>query len=107
MLVYLMDGSATANVRGVTQIEVAAKTSYLTQSQHTGTGPTSPSTDPAYTAGHPAGWLLVHQCYVTGMTRDHSNTNVYVTGMTLKYQCYVTGVTLKYQCYVTGMTRGQ
>ena len=46
MRVYLRDGSAQTILRAATQIEVADPTFYLTQSQYTDTGPTSPSADP-------------------------------------------------------------
>ena len=47
MLVYLRDGSAqTIFTCCHTEVEVADQTFYLTQSQYTDTGPTSPSTDP-------------------------------------------------------------
>ena len=43
---YLRDGSARAILRAAhTEIEVADPTFYLTQSQYTDTGPTSPSAD--------------------------------------------------------------
>ena len=70
MLVYLRDGSAqTVNFTCChTEIEVVDQTFYLTQSQHTGTGPTSPSTDPTT----PSAWQGSHwsaSFEVTGMTR--------------------------------------
>ena len=43
---YLRDGSAQTILRAATLREVADQTFYLTQSQYTDTGPTSPSTDP-------------------------------------------------------------
>ena len=50
MLVYLRDGCALTIVHAATpshtKTEVADQTFYLTQSQHTDTGSTSPSTDP-------------------------------------------------------------
>ena len=47
MLEYLMDGSARTILRaGHSEIEVADPTFYLTQSQYTDTGLTSPSADP-------------------------------------------------------------
>ena len=47
MIVYLRDGSAqTIFTSCHTEIEVADQTFYLTQSQYTDTGPTSPSADP-------------------------------------------------------------
>ena len=55
-----------------TEIEVADQTFYLTQSQYTDIGPTSPSTDPimpgAWQGGH---WSANFQ--VTGMTRPRKN----------------------------------
>ena len=51
-----------------TEIEAADQTFYLTQSQYTDTGPTSPSDDPIT----PGAWQGSHQSanfYVTGMTR--------------------------------------
>ena len=51
-----------------TDIEVADQTFYLTQSQHTDIGPTSPSADPIT----PGAWQCSHwsaNFYVTGMTR--------------------------------------
>ena len=59
MLVNLRDGSAQIIVNSTccyTEIEVPDQTFYLTQSQYTDTGPTSPSTDPitrgAWQGGH-------------------------------------------------------
>ena len=55
-----------------TEIEVADQTLYLTQSQYTDTGPTSPSTDPIT----PGAWQGSHWCAnfeVTGMTRPRKN----------------------------------
>ena len=47
MLVYLRDGSAQTIVRAATlRLEVADQTLYLTRSQYTDTGPTSPCADP-------------------------------------------------------------
>ena len=47
MLVYFRDESAqTIFTCCYTEIEVADETFYLTQSQYTDTGPTSPSADP-------------------------------------------------------------
>ena len=51
-----------------TEIEVADQTSYLTQSQYTDTGPTSPSTDPV-TPGAWQGSYWSANFEVTGMTR--------------------------------------
>ena len=51
-----------------TEIEVADQTFYLTQSQYTDTGPTSPNTDPIT----PGAWQGSHwsaNFWVTGMTR--------------------------------------
>ena len=51
-----------------TEIEVAGQTFYLTQSQYTDTGPTSPSTDPIM----PGAWQGSHRSAnfeVTGVTR--------------------------------------
>ena len=45
-LVYLRDGSADNFTCCHTEIDVADQTFYLTQSQYTDTGPTSPSADP-------------------------------------------------------------
>ena len=44
--VYLRDGSAHTILLAATLTEVADQTFYLTQSQYTDTGPTSPSADP-------------------------------------------------------------
>ena len=55
-----------------TEIEVADPTFYLTQSQYTDTGPTSPSTDPIT----PGAWQGSHwsaNVEVTGMTRPRKN----------------------------------
>ena len=55
-----------------TEIEVADQTFYLTQSQYTDTGPTSPSADPIT----PGAWQGSHwsaNFYVTGMTRPRKN----------------------------------
>ena len=55
-----------------TKIEVADPTSYLTQSQYTDTGPTSPSADPIT----PGAWQGSHwsaNFWVTGMTRPGKN----------------------------------
>ena len=55
-----------------TEIEVADQTFYLTQSQYTDTGPTSPSTDPIT----PGAWQGSHwsaNFEVTGMTRPRKN----------------------------------
>ena len=55
-----------------TEIEVADPTFYLTQSQYTDTGPTSPSSDPIT----PGAWQGSHwsaNCLVTGMTRPRKN----------------------------------
>ena len=46
MLVYLRDGSAQTILRAATLRQVTYQTVYLTQSQYTDTGPTSPSADP-------------------------------------------------------------
>ena len=47
MLVYLRDGSAQTIARAATPgTEIADQTFYLTQSQYTDIGPTSPSADP-------------------------------------------------------------
>ena len=54
------------------EIEVADQTFHLTQSQYTGTGPTSPSTDPIT----PDTWQLSHwsaNFEVTGVTRPRKN----------------------------------
>ena len=46
MLVYVRDGSAQTSLRAATlKLEVADPTFYLTQSQYTDTGTTSPSAD--------------------------------------------------------------
>ena len=55
-----------------TEREVADPTFYLTQSQHTDTGPTSPSADPTT----PGAWQGSHwsaNFSVTGMTRPRKN----------------------------------
>ena len=55
-----------------TEIEVADPTFYLTQSQYTDTGPTSPSADPVT----PGAWQGSHwsaNFWVTGMTRPRKN----------------------------------
>ena len=55
-----------------TEIEVADPTFYLTQSQYTDTGPTSPSADPTT----PGAWQGSHwsaNFEVTGMTRPRKN----------------------------------
>ena len=55
-----------------TEIEVANQTFYLTQSQYTDTGPTSPSADPIT----PGAWQGSHwstNFEVTGMTRPRKN----------------------------------
>ena len=55
-----------------TEIEVADQTFYLTQSQYTDTGPTSPSVDPIT----PGAWQGSHwsaNFEVTGMTRPRKN----------------------------------
>ena len=55
-----------------TEIEVAGPTFYLTQSQYTDTGPTSPSADPIT----PGAWQGSHwsaNFEVTGMTRPRKN----------------------------------
>ena len=55
-----------------TEIEVADPTFYLTQSQYTDTGPTSPSADPI----SPGAWQGSHwsaNFEVTGMTRPRKN----------------------------------
>ena len=56
-----------------TKIEVADQTSYLTQSQYTDTGPTSPSADPIT----PGAWQGSHWSaifLVTGMTRSRKKS---------------------------------
>ena len=55
-----------------TEIEVADQTFYLTQSQYTDTGPTSPSADPI-TPGAWQGSHLSANFWVTGMTRPRKN----------------------------------
>ena len=55
-----------------TEIEVADQTFYLTQSQYTDTGPTSPNADPIT----PGAWQDSHwsaNFEVTGMTRSQKN----------------------------------
>ena len=73
MRVYLRDGSAQTILCAATlEIEVADPTFYLTQSQYTDTGPTSPSTDPIT----PGAWQGSHwsaHFEVTGMTRPRKN----------------------------------
>ena len=67
MLVYLRDGSAQFTCCH-TEIKVADPTFYITQSQYTDTGPTSPSADPIM----PGAWQGSHwsaNFEVTGMTR--------------------------------------
>ena len=57
---------------GHTEIEVVDQTFYLTQSQYTDTGPTSPSTEPIM----PGAWQGSHwsaNFSVTGMTRPRKN----------------------------------
>ena len=57
-----------------TETEVADPTLHLTQSQHTDTGPTSPSTDPIT----PGAWQGRHwsaNFEVTGMTRPRKNSS--------------------------------
>ena len=57
-----------------TEIEVADPTFYLTQSQYTDTGPTSPSADPIT----PGAWQGSHwsaNFEVTGMTRPRKNSD--------------------------------
>ena len=57
---------------GHTEIEVVDQTFYLTQSQYTDTGPTSPSTEPIM----PGAWQGSHwsaNFLVTGMTRPRKN----------------------------------
>ena len=70
---YLRDGSAqTIFTCCHTEIEVADRTFYLTQSQYTDTGPTSPSADPIT----PGPWQGSHwsaNFSVTGMTRPRKN----------------------------------
>ena len=72
-LVYLRDGSAqTIFTCCHTEIEVADQTFYLTQSQYTDTGPTSPSADPTT----PGAWQGSHwsaNSWVTGMTQPRKN----------------------------------
>ena len=66
-----------------TEIEVAAQTFYLTQSQYTDTGPTSPSADPIM----PGAWQGSHwsaNFEVTGMTRTRKNPGASETGRTKK-----------------------
>ena len=56
-----------------TEIEVADQTFYLTQSQYTDTGPTSPSADPIT----PGAWQFSHwsaNFEVTGMTRPRKKS---------------------------------
>ena len=55
-----------------TEIEVADQTFYLTQSQYTDTGPTSPSADPR-TPGAWQGSQWSANLEVTGMTRPRKN----------------------------------
>ena len=58
-----------------TEIEVADPTFYLTQSQYTGTGPTSPSADPRT----PGAWQGSHwsaNFEVTGMTRPRKKSRL-------------------------------
>ena len=71
---YLRDGSAQTILRAATlEIEVADPTFYLTQSQYTDTGPTSPSADPIT----PGKWQGSHwsaNFEVTGMTRPRKKS---------------------------------
>ena len=73
MQVYLRDGSAqTIFTCCHTETEVADQTFYLTQSQYTDTGPTSPSADPTM----PGAWQGSHwsgNFEVTGMTGPGKN----------------------------------
>ena len=58
-----------------TEIEVADPTFYLTQSQYTDTGPTSPSTDPV----PPGAWQGIHwsaNFKVTDMTRPRKKSQL-------------------------------
>ena len=64
-----------------TEIEVADQTFYLTQSQYTDTGPTSPSADPIT----PGAWQGSHwsaNFEVTGMTRPRKNPGASGTATT-------------------------
>ena len=67
MLLYLRDGS-TQTICTCCHAEIEVPTFYLTQSQYTDTGPTSPSADPI-TPGAWQGsqWSAIFE--VTGMTR--------------------------------------
>ena len=65
MLVYLRDGFAQFYL--LPHSEVADQTFYLTQSQYTDTGQTSPSADPKT----PSAWERIHlSAKVTCMTRS-------------------------------------
>ena len=70
---YLRDGSAHTILRAATlEIEVADQTFYLTQSQYTDNGPTSPNADPIT----PGAWQGSHwsaNFEVTGKTRPRKN----------------------------------
>ena len=71
---YLRDGSAQTILHAATlEIEVADPTFYLSQSQYTDTGPTSPSADPIT----PGAWQGSHwsaNFEVTGMTRPRKKS---------------------------------
>ena len=71
---YLRDRSAQTILRAATlEIQVADPTFYLTQSQYTDTGPTSPSADPIT----PGAWQGSHwsaNFEVTGMTRPRKKS---------------------------------
>ena len=64
MLVHLRDGSAPTILRAATQIAVADRTFFLTQSQYTDPGLCSPSADPIKQST----WQGSHSS-ATGMTR--------------------------------------
>ena len=70
MLVYIFSGSAQTNCACChTEIEATDQTFYLTQSQYTDAGLTSPSVDPT----KPGAWQ-----------GSHWSANVSVTGMTTR-----------------------
>ena len=72
-LVYLRDGSASRLVHVLPHLEVADPTFYLTQSQYTNTGPTSPSSD-ALTLWQ--GSCRRANFEVTGMTGGRSRVRI-------------------------------
>ena len=64
---YLRDGSTQDNFTCChTEVEVADQTFYLTQSQYTDTGPTSPSADPIM----PGAWQGESMNFIVSLTFD-------------------------------------